>query len=512
MISEILSTDGVQVLMRRANQNSAKSNKRKVAVYARVSTDLEEQATSLETQMDAFQVKIASRSDWELFAVYAEEGKSGTQAEKRPEFQRMITDCKNGKIDYILTKSISRFARNTMECLKYVRELKDIGVFVYFDKEKIDSANSASELLLSVLAAVAQEESRSISENVKWGMRKRFQEGRPKWTNTYGYEKNDNGEYQINEEQAEVVRFIFDRYANGASLPEIVKQLNDDGIPTYYGNKWWPKSAAEILKNEKYIGDIRMQKTYVTDHISHNKIKNDQTVLPGYYVNDHHEAIVSRKQYELVQTIAAMKDTHSGYTQYPYYGTLICPHCGRKMLRLSLNGHGKPVVWVCPNKMCNPQVIREKYIDRLVIQAFEELDENCLRKLDTEEANKALAWKVRLSELGSFFTRIEYIFLDAVVDSITFDGWDTGVISWKCGLTSRVKIEYDRISDIPDLEITVDGDSYLYNGKPLRNGCQIHAGQCGVKRDIMKFREKLSGQDTDTRPKVHSINAAPVMA
>ncbi len=512
MTSEILTTGGVQVLMRRANQNSAKSVKRQVAVYARVSTDLEEQATSLETQMEAFQSLIETHSDWELYSVYAEEGKSGTQAEKRPEFQRMIADCKAGKINYILTKSISRFARNTMECLKYVRELKDIGVFIYFDKERIDSANSASEMLLSVLAAVAQEESRSISENVKWGMRKRFQEGRPKWTNTYGYEKNERGEYQINEEQAEVVRFIFDRYANGASLPEIVKALNDDGIPTYYRNKWWPKSVAEILKNEKYIGDVNMQKTYVTDHISHKKIKNDQTVLPGYYVRDHHAPIVSRKEYELVQTIAAMKDTHSGYTQYPYYSTLICPHCGRKMVRLTLNGHAKGAVWTCPNEKCQPQAIREKYIDRLVIQAFTGLDENRMRELDTDEANTALAWKVRLSKPGSFFTRVEYVFLDALIESITFDGWDTGIITWKCGLTSKVKIEYDRISDIPDLVITVDGDIYLYNGQPLRNGCQIYAGQSGVKRDIVKFREKLSGHDTDTRPKVHSINTEPVMA
>ena len=242
-----------------------------MAVYARASTDLEEQATSLSTQMEAFRAQIAARADWELSEVYCEEGKSGTQADKRPEFQRMIADCKAGKVDYVLTKSISRFARNTVECLEYVRQLKQIGVFVCFDKERIDSANSASEMLLSVLAAVAQEESRSISENTKWGQRKRFQEGKPKWSNTYGFVKDETGEYQIDERQAEVVRQIFDRYVGGESMADIVKRLNSDGAPTYYGSKWWVKSVADVLNNEKYIGDVRMQKTYVADHLTHKK-------------------------------------------------------------------------------------------------------------------------------------------------------------------------------------------------------------------------------------------------
>ena len=203
-----VTTPGVQVLQREVPTSVEVIQKKRVAAYCRVSTDMEQQASSLETQMDSFRSLIASRPGWELADVYADEGLTGTNASKRVEFQRMIADCEAGKIDYIITKSISRFARNTMDCLLYARKLKEMGIYVYFDENHFDTGSTSSEMLLSILAAVAQEESHSISENMKWGMRKRFQAGKPKWTLTYGFMKDENGEYQIHEEQAKGVRRI----------------------------------------------------------------------------------------------------------------------------------------------------------------------------------------------------------------------------------------------------------------------------------------------------------------
>ena len=194
-----------------------------------------------------------------IFSPYltaADEGLSGTRASNRVQFQRMIMDCEDGKIDYILTKSISRFARNTMEFLQYVRKLRDLGVNIYFDDRKLDTGNMASELLLTVYASTAQEESHSISENMKWGMRKRFQAGIPKWSKTYGFFKSDDGEYRIEPEQAKGVRRIFELCIQGLSLPKISQRLEEEGIPAMNGGKWWPKGLATVLHNEKYVGDV----------------------------------------------------------------------------------------------------------------------------------------------------------------------------------------------------------------------------------------------------------------
>lgn len=245
---------------------------------------------------------------------------------------------------------------------------------------------------------------------------------------------------------------------------------------------------AEILKNEKYIGDVYMQKTYVPDHISHKKVVNDKTVLPGYYVRDHHPGIVSRREYEIAQTIAAMRDRHSGATQYPYLGTLHCPCCGGRMVRLCLNGHGHQAAWACPNAECTPEAIREKYVDRALLQAFSDIDEDKLIKVNADAVNTAVAWKARLSELGSFFPRVEYAFLEATVQRITFDGWSTCVIKWKWGEESRIHIDYDRVSEIPDAEILYSDHKYFYNGVPIANGKHISFGLANTKRDILNMK------------------------
>ena len=474
-----VTTPGVQVLQRETPMSIETIQKKRVAAYCRVSTDMEQQVSSLETQMDSFRSLIASRPGWELADVYADEGLTGTNATKRVEFQRMIADCETGKIDYIITKSISRFARNTMDCLLYARKLKEMGIYVYFDENHFDTGSTSSEMLLSILAAVAQEESHSISENMKWGMRKRFQAGKPKWTLTYGFMKDENGEYQINEEQAKGVRRIFELYVSGCSLPEIVRTLEEENIPAMNGGKWWPKSLSTVLHNEKYMGDVMMQKCYTVDHLSHKKVVNDQTLVPSYYVRDHHEAIVDRKTFELAQTILSLKDPHQGCTQYPYYGFLLCPFCGEKMIRFHLPGHGHPAVWTCggtkEGASCPPYVVFEKYIDRILRDAFEQLDEAELTEMASkrsakgEMARTALAWKEKQPQLR----QIEYIFLDALVEKITFNKWSEAVVSWKFGQKSRVPVRYDKASEIPNVELTRTEDSYLLGGERVVCGHQV---------------------------------------
>lgn len=430
---------------------------KRVAAYCRVSTELEEQQSSLELQMSAFREQIDARSDWELAGIYADNGITGTQVQNRTEFLRMMDDCENGMIDYIITKSISRFARNTLECLSYVRRLKEMGVFVYFEKERLDTSSGTSEMLLSILAAVAQEESRNISENIKWNQRKRFAEGIPKWSAVYGYDKNGELEYIINEERAAVVRRIFTEYVHGRSLPEIIRGLTQDKIPSPWGGAWTPTVLAKLLKNEKYCGDVLIQKSYTVDHLSHKRVWNDQSVVPSYYVRDHHKPIVDRKAFELVQIILSLKDRHKGATQYPYYGRLFCPICGGKMIRSCIQEHGHPPVWRCSQEngsdQCRSYFIKEKYIDRAFCEAYavlsiETLEKQARRRDESiaQTACVALGIKEELPRIE----KVEYYQLDALVERMGFQKWDTMVIEWTFGLRSKVKIQYLKDRDIPN--------------------------------------------------------------
>lgn len=471
-------TQSVQIIQNEQAARQAAQSIRRVAAYCRVSTDLEQQQSSLETQMTSFRSYIDARPGWKLVDIYADEGLTATSTKRRAEFNRMIADCEAGKIDYIVTKSISRFARNTVDCLQYVRKLKDAGIFIYFEKERLDTATASSEMLISILAAFAQEESHSISENLKWGYRKRFQAGEPKWSKTYGLKRDEAGHIIPIESEAEVVKRIFALYAGGKSLPQIISILEADNIPAPCGGKWWVKPLANMLRNEKYVGDLMMQKTYVVDHLSHNKVKNDQTVVPSYYVKDHHPGIVDRKTYDQVQTILSLKDRHKGSVQYPYYGTLICPICGAKMVHFTVPASRVRSVWMCggaDGKSCMSYCIEEKYIDRLMMKAYAGLTAETLepltRKRNTdiaETAKAALAWKAREPKLKT----VEYKLLDDLVEKITFSKWDEGVVKWKFGQSSTVHIDYDRVTDIPEIKIERTDNGYMAGGERLMSGNQ----------------------------------------
>ena len=251
--------------------------KRKVAAYARVSTDHEEQQSSYEAQCDYYTKFIRGRDDWEFVGIYSDEGITGTCMSKREGFTRMVDDALAGKIDLILTKSVSRFARNTVDSLTTIRKLKEHGTEVFFEKESIWTFDSKGEMLLTILSSLSQEESRSISENVKWGQRKKFSDG--KFSICYGrflgYEKGEDGTMVINEEQAKTVERIYSDFIMGLSPKAIAKRLTEDGVPTPGGQeKWYEGTVRSILKNEKYMGCALLQKTYTPDFLTKKAVKN----------------------------------------------------------------------------------------------------------------------------------------------------------------------------------------------------------------------------------------------
>ena len=249
----------------------------RVAAYCRVSTDDEEQLTSYEAQQNYYTDKIMTNREWTMAGIFADEGITGTSARKRPEFLKMIRLCKQKKIDIVLTKSISRFARNTVDCLNYIRALRELGIAVIFDKENIHTLEADSEILITMLGAFAKAESESISANVRWGKRQAMREGKTiiQYNRLYAYEKGEDGKPKIIQEQADVVRSIYDQYLSGASLRMIKDRLEMGQIPNVTGGSQWTITAIRsILANEKYCGDVLLQQTYITDCISRKVIRN----------------------------------------------------------------------------------------------------------------------------------------------------------------------------------------------------------------------------------------------
>lgn len=327
-----------------------------VGAYCRVSTDLEVQKTSLDVQMMAYERIINNHPGWVLAGIYADKGLSGTSVNRRTEFLRMIADAKAGKLNYIMVKSVSRFARNTVDLLRYVRELKQIGVNVYFEKERIDTGTGSSEFLLSLFGAAAQEEIISLSNNMKVGRRMRYAQGQVQWTHIYGYAPG----WKIVPEEAEVIRRIFTLYLSGKSLPAICDTLNGDGIPVATGKGLWEShTVACMLWNEKYAGHCLMQKTYIKDPIKHERVSNRGTVVRQYFMRNHHDPIVPDEIWEAAKLVLTMKGRMRGATQYPFYGILHCPYCGANMVRFH---HCKgDFFWTCGGN--KPGTVRETRSD-----------------------------------------------------------------------------------------------------------------------------------------------------
>lgn len=334
-------------------KSQLQKNKLRVAAYARVSTDSDEQLLSLKAQREHYENYIKSNPEWDFAGLYYDEGISGTKKEKRPELLRMIRDCQRGRIDLIITKSISRFARNTMDCLELVRQLIDIGVFIYFEKENLNTGDMESELMLSILSGFAAEESASISQNTTWSISKKFQNGtyiigRP----PYGY-ANVNGEMVIVPEEAEIVKRIFSECLSGKGGDLIAKSLNRDKIPSRRGNQWRAGTVIDMLRNEKYKGDVLFQKTYTDSNFNHrlNKGEKDQ-----FYCKNHHEPIVSREVFSKAQNMITQRmknknksaNTKVYQNRYVWSGRIICGECGSKFKRRTNYSTGRSyIAWSC---------------------------------------------------------------------------------------------------------------------------------------------------------------------
>ena len=259
----------------------------RVAAYCRVSTDSEEQESSYETQVSHYTAYIQSKEEWEFVKVYADDGISGTNTMKREAFNQMIEDCESGKIDMILTKSISRFSRNTVDCLKYTRQLKALNIAVFFEKENINTLDAKGEVLMTIMAALAQQESESLSANVRLGIQYRNQQGKVQVNHNWflGYTKDEEGNLVIDKEQAEIVRRIYREYLEGQSLLQIKRGLEKDGIKNGAGHtKWHESNIKQILTNEKYIGDALLQKTYTVSILEKKRAENNGQ-MPKYYVD-----------------------------------------------------------------------------------------------------------------------------------------------------------------------------------------------------------------------------------
>lgn len=345
---------------------------KKVAAYARVSTDSDEQATSYQSQINYYSEYIKAHEDWALVKVYTDEGISGTSIKHREGFQEMIADALVGKIELIITKSISRFARNTVDTLKAIRQLKDKGVEVYFEKENIWSLDGKGEVLLTIMSSLAQEESRSISENVTWGIRKRFAEGKACASTLYGY----NHGFQINETQAAVVKRIFSMTLQGYPLGTIANTLTEEGIPTPQGkSKWSITTVKRILNNEKYRGDALLQKTYTADFLTKKMVKNDGEVQQ-YYVKEHHEPLIDPEVFDQAQTELANRTARrSGYA---FSGKLICGECGALCSPKTWHSNDKykKVVWQCRDKFQKPHetsFLNTEEIEQAFVKAINEL-------------------------------------------------------------------------------------------------------------------------------------------
>ena len=353
-----------------AKPEAVRASKRqlRVAAYCRVSTDDEEQLTSYEAQKNYYTDKIMTNKEWTMAGIFADEGITGTSARKRPEFLRMIRQCKQGKIDIVLTKSISRFARNTVDCLNYVRALKELGIAVIFEKENMNTLEIDSEILITMLGAFAQSESESISANVRWGIRQAMKEGKAtiQYKYLYGYRKGDDSKPEIIPDQAEVVRKIYDLFLSGTPVRGIQEYLNANSVPNINGESKWARSAIDsILTNEKYCGDVLLQKTYIDDCIN-KKVKKNTGQLPMYLVQNHHEGIISRETFDAAQAELARRSAgkspskknaptgRSMYSsKYALSDRLYCGECGTRYQRCTWRNRdgSKRIVWRCVSRV-----------------------------------------------------------------------------------------------------------------------------------------------------------------
>lgn len=364
--------------------------KKRVCAYCRVSTDSREQHNSFSVQMEYYKTLIENHDDWEFAGIYADKARSGTKLQKRDDFLRMMKDCENGRIDMVITKSVTRFARNTVDSIQAIRRLKELGIAVYFEKEHINTLSEKSEQMLTILSSLAQGESESNSTNNRWAAAKRFKDGTyilgcP----AYGYTKNENGELIIQEEEVAVVRRIFRDYLNGKGTYVIAKELTDEHFPTIRTAKKWNDGVIkEILLNPIYSGNLLLQKTYTTEVLPFKR-KHNRGQAPRYFIEDNHEPIISQEQAEAVKEIMEYRkkqhglDSEKCQNRYSFSGKLLCGECGSTFRRQKIY-IGKPyekVQWCCHQHIedktkCSQKAVCEDIIQQVFILMWNKLISN----------------------------------------------------------------------------------------------------------------------------------------
>ncbi len=429
--------------------SKGKLKKVMVAAYCRVSTDSEEQETSYEAQVTHYTEYIQKNPEWELAGIFADDGISGTNTKKRDEFNRMIDECMAGNIDMIITKSISRFARNTLDCLQYIRQLKDKNIPVYFEKESINTLDAKGEVLLTIMASLAQQESQSMSENIKLGLQYRFQQGKVHINHNrfLGYTKDADGHLIIDPEQAEIVKRIYREYLEGSSMGKIAAGLMADGILTGAGKeKWHTSTINKILRNEKYMGDALLQKTYTTDFLTKKRIKNNG-IVPQYYVEGDHEAIIPKDLFMQVQAeLVRRRVVHTSPSgkkrsfscNHCFAQIVFCGDCGELYRRVHWNNHGcKSIVWRCISRLeithaevpCENRTVNELLLQEVTVKAINRI----------------------LTERGTFLKQLQANIAKAVVsaDTLSPNGIQARLEELQKELIKKAtnKQDYDAIAD-----------------------------------------------------------------
>jgi site-specific DNA recombinase len=436
----------------------------RVAAYCRVSTEQEEQQSSFNAQVGYYTEKISENTQWQLAGIFADEGISGTSVNKRPEFMRMIRLCEKGKIDMILTKSISRFSRNTVDCLNYIRRLKELQIPVVFEKENINTMQMASEVMLGMMGMFAQAESESLSKNVTWGIRNSFKNGNVpfRYNQMLGYEKGDDGKPKIVPEEAEVIKKIFKLYLDGSSLVQIKQMLESEHVKTASGKIECTQGGLKyILQNEKYVGDALLQKSYITDFIS-KKAKKNNGELPKYLVSNHHEAIIDRDtsnrvQEEMARRTSKRKVSDKTTTEQGRYSSkyaltelMMCGNCGSPYRRITWYRDGnKKVVWRCLNriehgtKYCKDSPsFEESLLHGAIVKALNSLSD------DKNEIIPVLKYSLGIALQGKDEDGISIYTLEQRIKELNRCMMDMVVLSAKSGASEeKFDEEFKKISD-----------------------------------------------------------------
>ena len=449
----------------------------RVAAYCRVSTKQEEQLNSYDVQRKFYTEKINAEPKWTLVGIFADKGITGTSVKKRDEFNKLMRLCKRGKVDMIITKSISRFARNTVDCLKYTRMLKDLGVDVYFEEQGIHSTQPGAEFYITIYGSIAQSESENISANVKWGKAQSAKEGNVPfhYKNFLGYRKGEDGKPEIDPEQAEIVRRIYERFLAGDSLATIADDLNADGIPTPSGEGEWRRGRiASILTNEKYKGDAILNKTYIVDCLS-KKVKVNNGERPKYYVENNHPAIIDSGTFGRVQEELARRNgkrkvkqvgtkTEQGKysSKYALTELLICGECGTPYRRCTWTAKGKKkIVWRCINRLdygkkyCHESptieesVLQEAIMGAIMKTAKQNVDVLKTLKLHigmglqaTDTEDDSLDLQIRIAEIDAEFKAM----LQSVA-SDTLDSFDEDKAGRLMNEKNRLQQQLDQIAN-----------------------------------------------------------------